>query len=109
MSKPEKEEDMKETLANEIMAEEGLKGKPTLNKIMEIIDSVGYDKKIIKEAYFRYKKKEDFANEVMMEVGIKGKATRIKVMRIIDTVGWNKQKIKTSLLRSTIVSRIEHD
>jgi hypothetical protein len=76
---------------------------------MEIIDSVGYDKKIIKEAYFRYKKKEDFANEVMMEVGIKGKATRIKVMRIIDTVGWNKQKIKTSLLRSTIASRIEHD
>ena len=108
MSEIEKKEDPKVTLANEIMNEEELTGKPTMNKIVEIIDDVGFDKKLIKEEYFSYKKKENFANDIMEELGIKGKSTRIKVMRIMDMVGWDKKKIKTSLLRSTITSRIEH-
>ncbi len=109
MSDTEKKEDPKDLLANEVMEEMGLKGKPIMNKILEIIDIVGNDKNKIKDAYLQYKKKEDFANEIMTEIGIKGKSTRIKVMRIMDMVGWDKQKIKTSLLRSTISSRIEHN
>jgi len=108
MSETEKKEDPKVTLANEIMSDEGLTGKPTMNKLVEIIDDIGFDKKLIKEEYFSYKKKEAFANDIMEELGIKGKSTRIKVMRIMDMVGWDKKKIKTSLLRSTITSRIEH-
>ncbi|MFX1393737.1 MAG: hypothetical protein ACFFAH_09190 [Promethearchaeota archaeon] len=99
----------KENFANEFMSEEGLKGKPTLNKIMEIIDIVGFDKNKIKQKYLQFKEKEDFANEVMMEVGIKGKANRIKIMRIIDIVGHDRRKIKTALLRSTITERIHHE
>ena len=103
-----KEEDPKQLLANEVMEEMGLKGKPIMNKILEIIALIGTDKNKVKDAYSQYKKKETFANEIMAEVGLKGKSTRIKVMRIMDIVGWDKKKIKTSLLRSTITSRIEH-
>ena len=98
-----------ESLAKEIMEEESLKGKAILTKLKEIIDVIGDDKKAIKEAYQEFKKKEDYAKNIMNELVIKGKATRIKVMRIIDTVGKDKQKIKSSLLRSTIASRIQHD
>ncbi len=109
MSETEKKEDPKVTLANEIMNEEELTGKPTMNKILEIIALIGTDKNKVKDAYSQYKKKENFANDIMEELGIKGKSTRIKVMRIMDMVGWDKKKIKTSLLRSTITSRIEHN
>jgi hypothetical protein len=99
----------KEELSNEIMQEEGLKGKPIMDKIFKIIDNIGFDKEKVKEEYYIYKQKEDFADEVMAELGIKGRANRIKIMRIVDTVGRNKKKIKTSFLRSTIASRITHD
>jgi len=106
--KDEKEEAPEQLLVNEVMEEMGLKGKPIMNKILEIIARVGSDKEKIKDAYLQYKKKEAFANDIMAEVGLKGKSTRIKVMRIMDIVGWDKKKIKTSLLRSTINSRIAH-
>ena len=99
----------KEAFANEFMVEEGLKGKPTLNKILKIIEDVGLDKEIVKDRFLKIQAKEKYANERMAELGIKGKATRIKIMRIIDTVGYDKNKIKTSYLRSTIVDRIHHD
>lgn len=108
MSETEKKDDPRELLAIEIMEEMGLKGKPIMNKLVELVQLVGSDKNKVKDAYTQYKKKEDFANEIMEEFGIKGKSTRIKVMRIMDMVGWDKQKIKTSFLRSTITSRIEH-
>jgi hypothetical protein len=98
-----------ELLANEIMNELGLKGKPVMNKLLEFINIHGNDRIKVKDAYLQFKKKEDFANEIMLEEGLKGKSTRIKVMKIIDTVGWNKQKVKTGLLRSTIASRIDHN
>ncbi len=106
-----KEEGPEQLLAHEVMEEMGLKGKPIpiMNKILEIIALVGRDKNKVKDTYSQYKKKEAFANQIMAEVGLKGKSTRIKVMRIIDLVGWDKKKIKTSLLRSTITSRIEHN
>jgi len=111
MSETEKKEDPKVTLANEIMNEEELTGKPTMNKIVEIIDNVGFDKKLIKEEYFSYKKKEDHANEFMRSFTppIKGKARRIKIMKIIETVGFDMQKVRVAYLRSTINDRIEHD
>ncbi len=97
-------------LANEVMEEMGLKGKPILNKLLEIIGITGTNKKKeVKDAFLQYKKQEAFANDIMAEFGLKGKSTRIKVMRIIDTVGWDKKKIKTSFLRSTITSRITHN
>ena len=98
-----------ETFANEFMVEEGLKGKPTLNKILKIIEDVGLDKTKVKDTYLKLQAKEEYANEMMAEFGIKGKATRIKIMRIIDTVGYDKNKIKTAYLRSTIADRIHHD
>ena len=104
-----KEEGPEKLLANEVMEEMELKGKPIMNKILEIIALVGNDKEKVKDAYLQYKKKEAFANDIMAEVGLKGKSTRIKVMRIMDIVGWDKKKIKTSLLRSTITSRIAHN
>ena len=104
------EENRELLLANEVMEEMGLKGKPTLNKLLDIIGIVGNNKKKeVKEAFLQYKKQEAFANDIMAELGLKGKSTRIKVMRIIDTVGSDRKKIKTSLLRSTINSRITHD
>lgn len=109
MSETEKKEDPKVTLANEIMSDEGLTGKPTMNKLVEIIDNIGLDKKLIKEEYFSYKKKEDFANEFMHQEGIKGKARRIKIAKIVETVGFDMQKVKVAYLRSTINDRIEHD
>jgi hypothetical protein len=99
----------KEAFANELMIEEGLKGKPTLNKIMKIIDAVGVDKDKVKELFLNLQAKEAFANEIMGELEIKGKATRIKIMRIIDMVGTDKNKIRTAYLRSTITDRIHHD
>jgi hypothetical protein len=104
-----KEEKSQQLIANEVMEEMGLKGKPIMNKILEIITIVGNDKNKIKGVYSQFKEKEAFANEIMAEVGLKGKSTRIKVMRIMDMVGWDKQKIKISLLRSTINSRIKHN
>ena len=98
-----------EVFANEFMNEEGLKGKPTLNKIIKIIDNVGLIKEKVKEAFLKLQAKEEFANEIMAELGIKGKATRIKIMRIIDMVGYDKSKIRTAFLRSTINDRIHHD
>jgi len=98
-----------EAFANEFMNEEGLKGKPTLNKIIKIIDNVGLIKEKVKEAFLKLQAKEEFANEIMAELGIKGKATRIKIMRIIDMVGYDKSKIRTAFLRSTINDRIHHD
>ena len=98
-----------EAFANEFMNEEGLKGKPTLNKILKIIEEVGLDKKKVKDTFLKIQAKEEYANERMAELGIKGKSTRIKIMRIIDTVGYDKNKIKTAYLRSTIVDRIHHD
>ena len=103
------EKDDIEAFTTEFMNEEGLKGKPTLNKIIKIIDNVGLVKEKIKEAFLKLQAKEEFANEIMAELGIKGKATRIKIMRIIDTVGHDKNKIKTAYLRSTITDRIHHD
>ncbi|MFW9898299.1 MAG: hypothetical protein ACFFDO_03455 [Candidatus Thorarchaeota archaeon] len=103
------EENRKVDFANEVMNEEGLKGKPTLNKILKIIDNVGYDKERVKETFLKVKAKEDFANEVMGEMGIKGKAKRIEILRIIDTVGNDKRKIKTALLRASIADKIHHD
>ena len=105
----EREENRKVDFANEFMNEEGLKGKPTLNKILKIINDVGYDKGRVKEAFLKVKDKEEFANEVMEEVGIKGKAKRIEVLRIIDTLGYDKQKIKIALLRASIANKIHHD
>ncbi|MFX0071870.1 MAG: hypothetical protein ACFFAO_12340 [Candidatus Hermodarchaeota archaeon] len=104
----EEKDDTRELIANEIMNEIGLKGKPIMNKLLELIDLLGNDKNKVKDAYLQFKRKEDFANNIMIEEGLKGKSTRIKIMKIIDTMGWNKQKIKTGLLRSTIASRIEH-
>ena len=49
------------------------------------------------------------ANEILAEEGLKGKSARLKIMKIMDHVGWEKKKIKTSLMRSTIASRIHHD
>lgn len=98
-----------EVFANEFMNGEGLKGKPTLNKIIKIIENIGLDKEKVKEAFLKLQAKEEFANDVMAELGIKGKATRIKIMRIIDMVGDDKSKIKTAFLRSTITDRIHHD
>ncbi|MFX0186306.1 MAG: hypothetical protein ACFE8A_01075 [Candidatus Hodarchaeota archaeon] len=105
----EKEEKRKVDFANEFMNEEGLKGKPTLNKILKIIENEGYDKGRVKETFLKVKAKEDFANEVMEEMGIKGKAKRIELLRIIDTVGNDKRKIKTALLRANIADKIHHD
>ena len=101
-------EDM-EAFANEFMNEEGLKGKPILNKVLKIILNVGLDKEEVKDAFLKIQAKEEYANERMAELGIKGKATRIKIMRIIDTVGYDKNKIRTAYLRSTIADRIHHD
>lgn len=98
-----------EAFATKFMNEEGLKGKPTLNKIIKIIDNVGLIKEKVKEAFLKLQAKEEFANEIMAELGIKGKATRIKIMRIIDMVGDDKSKIRTAFLRSTINDRIHHD
>ena len=111
MAETDNNEENKELLlANEVMEEMGLKGKPTLNKLLEIVGVIGINNKIdVKDAFLQYKKQEAFANEIMAELGLKGKSTRIKVMRIIDTVGWDKKKIKTSFLRSTISSRITHN
>ena len=97
-----------EVFANEFMNEEGLKGKPTLNKIIKIIDYVGLVKEKVKDAFLKLQAKEEFANEVMAELGIKGKATRIKIMRIIDMVGYDKSKIRTAYLRSTIAETIKN-
>lgn len=105
----ELEEEPKLILANKVMEEMGLQGKPAMNKILEIITLVGSDKNKVMEAYSQYKRKEDFANEIMAEEGLKGKSTRIKVMRIMDIVGWDKKKIKISIMRSTINSRREHN
>lgn len=99
----------KEAFANEFMVEEGLKGKPTLNKVLKIIERVGLDKEKVKERFLKDQEKENYANEIMGELGIKGKATRIKIMRIIDTVGNDKRKIRTTYLRSTLPERIHHD
>ncbi len=104
-----KEDNAVEVFANEFMNEEGLKGKPTLNKIIKIIDYVGLVKEKVKEAFLKLQAKEEFSNEIMGELGIKGKATRIKIMRIIDMVGYDKSKIRTAFLRSTITDRIHHD
>jgi hypothetical protein len=109
MSEADDKEDQKTTLAKEIMDENELTGKPTLNKLLEIIDQVGYSKELVLHNYHQYKQKENYANEVMNELELKGKATRIKIMRIIDLVGRDKKKIRTSFLRSTITSRIEHE
>ena len=99
----------KEEFSNEIMQEEGLKGKPILDKLIKIIDNIGFNKEKVKQEYYLYKQKEEFADEIMAELGIKGRANRIKIIRIIDTVGNDKKKIKISFLRSTIASRIPHD
>ncbi|MFX1313837.1 MAG: hypothetical protein ACFFHD_14700 [Promethearchaeota archaeon] len=98
-----------EAFATEFMTTEGLKGKPTLNKIIKIIDSVGLDKEKVKDGFLKLQAKEEFSNEIMGELGIKGQATRIKIMRIIDMVGYDKSKIRTAFLRSTINDRIHHD
>lgn len=98
-----------EELTNEIMQEEGLKGKPTKDTVTKIIKDIGFDKEKVRQAYYIYKKKEEYADEIMKELEIKGRANRIKIMRIMDTVGRDKKKIKIGLLRSTIASRIEHD
>ena len=99
-------EDM-EAFANEFMIVEGLKGKPTLNKIIKIANAVGLNKEKVKDAFLKLEAKEAYANEIMGELSIKGKATRIKIMRIIDTVGYDKNKINTAYLRSTIVETIK--
>lgn len=96
-------------VVNELMEEMGLKGKPTMNKLLKIIAIVGRDKEKVKESFLQYKKQEDFANDIMTELGLKGKSTRIKVMRIIEIIGQDKKKIKVALMRSTITSRIVHD
>ena len=105
----ETKENAVEAFANEFMNEEGLKGKPTLNKIIKIIDVVGLDKEKVKDAFLKLQAKEEYANEIMGELSIKGKATRIKIMKIMDTVGSDKNKIRTAFLRSTITDRIHHD
>ena len=97
-----------ETFANEFMNEEGLKGKPTLNKILKIINAVGLNKEKVKDAFLKLQAKEEYANKMMAALEIKGKSTRIKIMRIIDTVGYDKNKIKTAYLRSTITDRIKN-
>jgi hypothetical protein len=80
-----------------------------MNAMIEIVEKLGFDKDKVKEAYLKQKVKEDYADEILAEEGLKGKSARLKVMKIMDTVGWDKKKIKTSLLRSTIASRIHHD
>lgn len=107
--KNEEEPDPKEEFATKFMENEGLKGRSTKNKILEIIEEVGINQEKVKDKFLQFKAKEDFANQVMEEVGLKGKVKRLKVMKIMDKVGWNKKKIKTALQRSSIASRINHN
>ena len=94
---------------NSILAELGLKGKPSFNKIKSYVDKVGLNKDNLLELYYQEKEKEDYANEFMEEEGLKGKNTRIEIMKIIDIVGRSKEKIKTAYLRATINKRIGHN